>query len=225
MFAGALVTTSLVFLLLALAGTSADLLGASGGTGAFDWSGHARALPPVGGEPLPALFKAPRRDNDPLEYDTRPEGPPRDPALLPPEDETRVRPSMSPEEKAALEEQRRQAEAARQRKEAAQEIMNEGDKLLKRNQYPQAKETYLRAAKLEDSLKPEIAERFYEKGEQQERRRSWSRAQLLYRMSLHFDFENPKYHLSLAETSEALGDKKKAEEHRRLAEKFRAQGR
>jgi hypothetical protein len=53
-----------------------------------------------------------------------------------------------------------------------------------------------------------------------DRRRAWSRAELLHRMSLHFDFENSTYHLSLAQTYKSLGKSDQAAKHTRLAEKF-----
>lgn len=224
LFFGVLAAVSLIFLLMALAGTSGDLLGSSRGSGAYDWMGHARALPKLDERDLPRIFKSADPDNDPMTYDTRRGGPPKEAAMLPSESLAPPPPTMSPEELAALKEQQRKAEEAKQRRQSALKIIKSGDKLLKRNQYPQAKETYLRAAKLDRSLKPEIAERFFQKGKQQERKRSWSRAKTLYRMSLHFDYENSKFHTALAETSQALGDKKKAAEHRRLSTKFRKQG-
>lgn len=217
-FLVAYVVVSLLFLLFSLTGTTADPLGVDPSAGKYDWSAHGRALPPAEVNKIPQVFY-PAVD-DPLTWDTRPEGPP-DKALLPPESAGDGPEELTDEAKRELAAKQAAAAKAKELRGKIDKILKSGDKLLKMNRYPQAKERYLEAAKLDPGVKPEIAERFYKKGKEQERRRSWSRAKLLYRMALHFVFENANYHEALAATSEALGDKKKAQEHRRLAAKFR----
>lgn len=218
-FVGTYGLACLLFLVLALSGTTADPLGVDPNAGKYDWGAHGRALPPIEPDKIPRVFY-PVGINDPLEWDTRPEGAPA-PEELPPEVEAEGPVKLTEEAKRKLAEEQAAEAEAKELREQVDRILAEGDKLLARNRYPQAKARYVEAAKLTDAAKPEIAERFYDKGKEQERKRSWSRAQQLYRMALHFVFENAKYHDALATTSDTLGDKKKAAEHRRLANKFR----
>ena len=210
---------SLFFILMSLSGTSSDPLGVDPTAGKYDWAAHGRALPPAEAAKIPQIFY-PVGVNDPLEWDTRPEGVPAR-EDLPPEVEREGPVELTEEAKRKLAQEQAAEAADKALREKLDGILKRGDKQLARNRYPQAKAIYVEAAKLSDSVKPEIAERFYDKGKEQERRRSWSRAQQLYRMALHFHFENAKYHDALASTSDTLGDKKKAAEHRRLANKFR----
>lgn len=222
-FAAVLAVSCGTFLILALSGTTADPLGGPVCTGLYDWNGLAKGLPPVQENLLPRIFRRVGEGQDPMEWDSLPGGRP-DPELLPPEIPTEATEEVSQEEiDAALEVSRIEAEQRRVRKEAL-DLMEQGDQLLRSNRYPQAKEIYVQAAKIDPSFKRAIAGRFFKKAKDQEQKRSWSRAKLLYRMALHFDYENSKLHQALAATSQALGDKRKAEEHERLAEKFAAQG-
>lgn len=218
-FLGLYLAASLVFLISSLGGTSSDPLGVDPMAGKYDWAAHGRALPPAETDKIPRVFY-PVGVNDPLEWDTRSEGPPA-PEQLPPETEGEDPVKLTDEAKRALAAKQAAEAKAKELREEIDKILKDGDKLLRLNRYPQAKAVYVEAAKLSDDVKPEIAERFYDKGKEQERARSWSRAQLLYRMSLHFVFESAKYHEALAATCDALGDAKKAAEHRRLAAKFR----
>lgn len=222
-FLGLLAFSSGTFLLLALSGTTADPLGGPVEDGIYNWDRHAQALPTIQPRAIPHILRPPRGD-DPLEWDTRPEGPPENLDLLPPETPPAAPDAIPVVDVAAQEEARQKALAQQAARKKALARVAEGDKLLRRNRYPQAKEAYTQAAKLEPSLKPKIAGRFFKKAKEQERKRSWSRAKLLYRMALHFDYENSKLHRALSSTSKALGDNRKAREHQRLAEKFEAQG-
>jgi hypothetical protein len=213
------VVVCLLFLLMSLAGTTADPLGVDPTLGKYDWSAHGRALPPAEAGKIPNVFY-PAGVNDPLGWDALPGGSPPE-RLIPPESESAGPKKLTEDDKRKLAAKQAAEARAKEVADKIQKIFKVGDKQLRQNRYPQAKETYLQAAKLNPGVKPEIAEKFYAKGKDQERKRSWSRAKLLYRMSLHFDYENAKYHDALAATSDALGDKKKAAEHRRLAAKFR----
>jgi tetratricopeptide (TPR) repeat protein len=206
-FAGAYTVLCLLLILVGVAGTTGDPLSSSEGRG-YDYIAHGRALAPIDVRRMPRILADPG-PNDPLDYDTRPGGPPGniDAPLA-----THT-PAIDPAE----------AAADLQRKKEAAELVDQGDKLLQKNRYQPAEDTYLRAVKLEPALKDPIGRKFYVRAKSMEKKRSWSRAKLLYRMALHFDYKNPDYHTALASTSEALGDKKKAAEHRRLAAKFRAE--
>jgi tetratricopeptide (TPR) repeat protein len=226
-FAGPCLLVLLIVLFLSLAGTNADPLGGPVHSGAYNWVAHARSLPTASENAIPAIFQNKPSSSDPLVFDTRPGGPPRDPNLLPPE----TGPSPTEPVTAAQADQQKKDKEARKQAQAKEKLRSQAmiyvakaDKLLKRNRYPQAKEVYTRAAKIDRSLKRLIAGRFYKKAKDQERRKSWSRAKLLYRMALHFDYANSKLHDALASTSRALGDKRKALEHQRLAEKFAKEG-
>jgi len=106
------------------------------------------------------------------------------------------------------------------RKEKIEGILKEGDRLLRSRRFHDAENTFMEAVKIEPSLKDPLGKKFFDRAQAYERQRAWSRAKLLYRISLHFDYENAEYHKALAATSRALGDTSKAAEHERLAKKF-----
>ncbi len=170
---------------------------------AFSWDLQADRLPPLDPDSPPALF---------LTSDPEPEVPtpePTTPVVEPP-------PGATPKPAAPV-------LSAEQRKQAV-EMVAEGDKLLRARRFQEAEDVYLKAVKIDDALKVPIGLKFYEQGDYWEKRRVWSRAELLYRMSLHFDYRSPKFHRALANTYKALGKGDKAIEHERLAEKFAKEG-
>lgn len=114
--------------------------------------------------------------------------------------------------------------AERAKKAKIEALVKEGEAQLKRRQFQEAERTLLEVVKLDESMKTDLGMKFYDQGRRYERQRAWSRAELLYRMSLHFDYESSKFHAALAKAYRVLGKGNKASEHERLSEKFKEDG-
>lgn len=199
---GVAVLTAGAFLILALADTSAVEEGSienPANRPLFSWEKLADRLPPLAAAP-PKIFES-LDGKDPLFPEARQAS-----------QEDMIGMGAGTEEMSAEE---REALAAK-----IKSFIGEGDKLLRSRRFQDAENAYMEAVKLQDDLKVPIGKKFFDQGRKYERQRAWSRAKLLYRMSLHFDYENASFHRALAKTSRALGDTKKAAEHERLAEKF-----
>lgn len=200
--------------LYSVRGTQQDPLGGVR-DGSYDWSKHARRLTTLDPSQPSLILKDPG-PNDPLDWD---DSPPRKFQI--PGDLGSSAPK--PEAPTPIEDPIKKAERMRlaRQKAKGKELAEQGARLLRSNRFKDARRVYTEAAKLDPALKEDIAVAFYKKGVQNQRRKTWSRAQILYRSALHFDFNNPRYHDALATVSDALGDKDKAKEHRRLAAKYR----
>lgn len=172
----------------------------------FDWDAVGRSLPPIDPDRLPPVFGiASTWDNLVASLPGAPPTPEASPTPGATAPATTVAPNPSADAKRLAE---------------LKGYLDDGERLLRDRRFTDAEEAFIRATKINPELKGPLGEKFFNRAKEEEKRRSWSRALLLYKIALHFEYENPRYHLALAQTCQALGDSSKALEHKRLAEKF-----